>query len=65
MAQRDDLFRKFGPLQTEGILWLNLEAINVLRVKAGLVAFTPEQAMKRLEQILETLEPYDWMNEPD
>ncbi len=62
MPQRDELFRKFGPLQNEGLLLLNLEAINVLRVKAGLPAYTHEQAMTRLEQILEALEPYDWMN---
>lgn len=62
MAQRNELFRKFGPLQSEGLLLLNLEAINILRVKAGLVAFTPEQAMTRLEEILSSLTPYDWMN---
>jgi hypothetical protein len=63
MPKRDDLFQKFGPLQNEGLLLLNLEAINTLRVKAGLTPFTKEQAMTRLEEILETLTPYDWMKE--
>jgi len=63
MSQRDGLFRRFGPLQNEGLLLLNLEAINVLRVKAGLAPFTPAQAMTRLEEILSSLQPYDWMNQ--
>ena len=64
MVERNELFAKFGPLQSEGLMLLNLEAINVLRVKAGLASFTQEQAMTRLEQILEALEPYAWMNGP-
>lgn len=64
MPNRNELFRKFGPLQNEGLLLLNLEAINVLRVKANLTPFTQEQAMTRLDQILSSLEPYDWMEQP-
>ena len=62
MSQRDDLFRKFGPLLNEGLMLMTLEAINVLRVKAGLQPYTPEQAMTRLEEIIDALYPYDWMD---
>lgn len=62
MPQRDELFRKFGPLLNEGLLLLSLEGINVLRVKAGLTAYTAEQAMNRMDEILSSLKPYDWMN---
>ena len=63
MPQRDDLFHKFGPFLSEGMMLLVLEAINVLRVKAGLQPYTIEQAMTRYEEILNGLEPYDWMQE--
>lgn len=62
MADRNVLYRKFGPLITEALFLMTLEQINILRVRAGLPAYTREQAETRLEQTLATLPPYDWMN---
>lgn len=64
MANRNTLYRKFGPMLPEALLLMTLEAINVLRIHAGLQPFTKDQAEQRLETILEGLPPYDWMNGP-
>ena len=63
MSKRDELFHKFGPLQNEALLLLTLAAINELRTKAGLTPYTQEEAFTALDQILSSLEPYDWMKD--
>lgn len=63
MSQRDDLFRKFGPVFLEAFMIMTLDAINALRVKAGLPPYTKQQLMNEINNHLSTLEPYDWMNE--
>jgi hypothetical protein len=61
MPQRDELFRRFGPLFIESVMLMTLDAINELRVKAGLTPYTKQQVMDKMENHLSTLEPYDWM----
>lgn len=63
MADRETLFRKFGPLLEEGVVLMMLEGVNELRVKAGLRPYTVDQALTRLENILDSLDPYDWIIE--
>lgn len=63
MADRETLFRKFGPLLNEGIVLMALEGVNELRVKAGLTPYTKDQVYERLETILEGLTDYEWMHE--
>lgn len=62
MAQRDDLFRKFGPLVVEGLVLITKDEINLLRDLHGLAARTNEQIMTALENKLGSLPKYDWMN---
>lgn len=64
MSQRDELFRKFGPILLEAFMIMTLDAINALRVKAGLPAYTKQQVMDEINNHLSTLEPYDWMKTP-
>jgi len=61
MAKRDELFGKFGPRFIEAMALMVLDAINELRVKAGLPVYTKEQVMAKMENHLSTLQPYDWM----
>lgn len=61
MSQRDDLFHKFGPILLEAFMLMTLDAINVLRVKAGLTPYTKQQVMNEINNHLSTLEMYDWM----
>jgi len=61
MAKRDDLFARFGPLFLEAMALMTLDAINELRVKAGLTPYTKQQVMDKMENHLSTLQPYDWM----
>lgn len=60
MINRNELFRQFGPLEIEALFLLSLETINSLRVLAGLTPYTEDQAMTRFNNILSSLEPYDW-----
>jgi len=62
MSQRDELFRKFGPILIEAFMIMTLDAINALRVKAGLAPHTKAQVMNEINNHLSTLEPYDWMS---
>jgi len=59
MSQRDELFRKFGPILLEAFMLMTLDAINALRQKAGLTPYTKQQALDEINNHLSTLEPYD------
>jgi len=62
MPQRDELFRKFGPLIAEGLVLITKDEINLLRDLHGLAERTNDQIMTTLKNKLETLPLYDWMN---
>lgn len=61
MPQRDELFQKFGPILLEAFMLMTLDAINALRINAGLPPYTKAQVMNEINNHLSTLEPYDWM----
>lgn len=63
MPQRDELFRKFGPLLTECILSTMRIYINQLRVHQGMQPLTPQDVLDMVEEQLSGHEPYDWMTE--
>jgi len=63
MSQRDQLFQKFGPILLEAFMLMTLDAINVLRVKAGLTPYTKQKVLDEINNHLSTLEPYDWMKQ--
>jgi hypothetical protein len=61
MANRDTLYRKFGPLIIDAIMVLVFQEINSLRTKVGLTPYTSQQAIDALQSKLELLSKYDWM----
>lgn len=61
MGKRDELFRKFGPLQIEAICRLFKDEINILRSLHGLPPRTDEQFYDQITNHYGDLEPYDWM----
>lgn len=65
MAQRDDLYSKFGPILLEAMVLMLLEQINVLRVNQGMPEITEQDLIDSLNNHLTELEPYDWMTEGD
>lgn len=63
MPQRDDLFRKFGPLIVEAIILITKDEINNLRALHSLPERTNEQIMTALENKLSLITLYGWMNQ--
>jgi len=63
MAQRDDLFRKFGPILLEACCWVLLDYQNELRQNQGMELLTMNDVLLKLENHLSELQPYDWMNQ--
>ncbi len=58
---REELYRKFGPILLEAIVLIIKGEINILRQQAGLPERTNEQIMNTIEQKLNSLSKYDWM----
>lgn len=63
MANRDELFRKFGPILLEAQTLVLLEQINLLRQNQGMPEITEQDLIDSLNNHLGELEPYDWMSE--
>lgn len=63
MAQRDDLFKQFGPILLEAFAEMILSEINLLRTHAGLPPRTEQQVLTEINNHLSTLESYEWMLE--
>ena len=61
MTQRDDIFRKFGPILVEAACWVLLDFQNELRQEQGMPLLTMDDVLQKLENHLTELEPYDWM----
>ena len=64
MADRQTLYRKFGPQMIEAMMKLILTQINNLRAQHGLSQFTMEQLSDALLNELNNIPNYDWMNQP-
>jgi len=62
MTQRDELFRRFGPMLLEALIIMIVEECNRLRSKAGMPHITKEMFFDEINNHLSELEPYDWMN---
>lgn len=62
MAQRDETYRKFGPILLESLCLVLLEQINALRNEQGMPVITEQDIIDSLNNHLTELEPYDWMN---
>jgi len=61
MVTREDLYRRFGPLIVEALVLITKDEINILRQEAGLSERTNQQIMNALENKLNSLTKYDWM----
>lgn len=64
MAQRDELFQKFGPILLEAIVRLQVDEANRIRTKLGMPPITKEMFFNEINNHLSHLEPYDWMLNP-
>lgn len=63
MAQRDDLFRKFGPILFEASVISILELINDQRRAQGWPDITLQDYYDKVNNHITDLEPYDWMGD--
>ncbi|GAI41099.1 unnamed protein product [marine sediment metagenome] len=63
MAQRDELYRRFGPILLEAVMLVILEHINVLRKEQGMPEITKQDLLDSLNNHLNELQPYAWMQE--
>lgn len=61
MAQRDELFAKFGPILLEAFAIMILDEINRIRQHVGMPQLTKQQVLDEINNHTSTLEPYDWM----
>lgn len=64
MAQRDNLMKKFGPILIEAIIRVTIEDLNRIRAHVGMQPITEELFFEQINNDLEHLEPYDWMEVP-
>lgn len=62
MAQRDEVYQKFGPLLIEALFDKMLEEINELRTNAGLPERPKDQFLGSAHNNLAHLDHYDWMS---
>lgn len=62
-ADRENLYRRFGPKLFEANMKLTLTHINILRDKTGLPEFTMKQYSDALEAELNKIPDYEWMHE--
>lgn len=61
MANRDELFKKFGPILLEAIVRVTVEDLNRIRAHVGMQTITEEMFMDQINNDLGHLEPYSWM----
>jgi len=59
MANREDFYKKFGPLLLEAVVDLILDEVNLLRTKAGLSERTKQQMVDGLIDKWNSLPFYD------
>ncbi|GAI04818.1 unnamed protein product [marine sediment metagenome] len=63
MANRNDTFRKFGPILLEATLQTLIERSNELRKEQGMPEITMQDIMDDINNHITELQPYDWMQE--
>lgn len=63
IPDRNDTYRKFGPILLEAQTLVLLKHINLLRKEQGMPEITEQDLIDSLNNHLSELEPYDWMNE--
>lgn len=61
VADRNDTFRKFGPILLEAACLVIIDLQNELRRNQGMPEITEQDVIDLLNNHLSELEPYDWM----
>lgn len=61
MADRDKIYRKFGPILLEAVCLVIHDQINHLRENQGMPELTEQDIIDNLNNHLSSLQPYDWM----
>jgi len=62
MTQRDDTFRKFGPILFEASIMSILELVNESRRAQGWPEITLQDYYDKVNNHITELEPYNWMS---
>ncbi|GAI13047.1 unnamed protein product [marine sediment metagenome] len=60
---RNETYRKFGPILLESVCLVILDQINTLRKEQGMPEITEQDIIDNLNNHLNELQPYDWMLE--
>ncbi len=60
---REELYRKFGPMLLEAVVLVVKDEINILRTEVGLPPRDNEQIMIAVNNKLDNLSSYNWMEE--
>lgn len=63
MPKRDELFQKFGPILFEASIISILELTNETRRARGWPNITLQDFYDKINNHLNDLQPYDWMQE--
>lgn len=61
MANRNELYAKFGPMLLESIIKITIEDLNRIRAHVGMQPITEQMFMDQINNDLSHLEPYNWM----
>lgn len=62
MADRDELFKKFGPILFEAFVIMAVEETNRIRQHIGMPTISKQDFLDEINNHLSELTPYDWMN---
>jgi len=62
MAQRDELYRKFGPKLLEATTDFLLDNVNALRKEQGMPEIPKDDYLSLLSNHITELPDYDWMS---
>lgn len=60
-ADRNDTYKKFGPLLLEALTLILLDQINLIRSNLSMPPITKQDLIDSLNNHLNELQPYDWM----
>lgn len=63
MSNREELYKKFGPLLLEAVVRVVADEINILRAKASLPARSNQEIITAINNKLASCTMYDWMND--
>lgn len=61
ISEREEIYRKFGPILLEAVCLCLLDQVNELRREQGMPEITEQDIIDNLNNHLNELQPYDWM----